>query len=89
MKLFRPIAATVLALFLLACSTTPDAESTPAGSPSTHAVIAALDDCGELQHEFDVAMTNVEAREPGDPAREVSFAYAKTALARMEALDCP
>jgi hypothetical protein len=45
-------------------------------------------DCGVLQMEFDQAMDNAEARQPGDPLRAISLDYGDAADARLEKLGC-
>ena len=58
------------------------------GSAPAYARIEAQTDCGKLHREFDIAMENVEGREPGDPYRRVSLSYAEAADARMREIGC-
>lgn len=58
------------------------------GNPAVYERIASLTSCTALQREFDIAYDNVEAREPGDPLREVSRSYGDAADNRMRELGC-
>jgi hypothetical protein len=69
-------------------SGTSDDTSGVQGNPDVYERIASETDCGVLQMEFDQAMDNAEARQPGDPLRAVSLDYADAADARLEELGC-
>lgn len=79
----RLIAA--LALLLVACADPPPEQL---GNPEVYTRIDTTSDCPTLQREFDVAMTNAEAREPGNEQRKISLAYAKAADARLKEVGC-
>jgi len=57
-------------------------------NPDVYERIGAETDCGVLQAEFDQAMDNAEARQPGDPLRDISLDYADAADARLEEVGC-
>lgn len=58
------------------------------GNPAVYERIAGLTSCTALQQEFDIAMDNAEARQPGDANREVSLSYANAADTRMQEIGC-
>ena len=62
-------------------------ENDPSSFPGSAAVYQRIEssrNCVALQREFDVAMTNAEAREPGHPLRAMSITYAEAANNRMK-----
>lgn len=65
-----------------------DDNSEVQGNPDVYERIEAETDCGVLQSEFDQAMNNAEARQPGDPLRDISLDYADAANARLEEVGC-
>lgn len=67
---------------------TPGDTSGVHGNPDVYQRIEAETDCGVLQAEFDQAMDNAEARQPGDPLRDISLDYADSADARLEEVGC-
>ena len=81
----RIAALLIVPLLLAACATD---EKPRVGNQAVYDRIDALTTCDELQTEFDTAMDNVERRQPGDPLRDVSLAYATYADARMRAGGC-
>lgn len=58
------------------------------GNPAVYARIESSTDCVGLQREFDVAMSNVESRDPGDELRAVSLSYGEAANNRMREIGC-
>jgi hypothetical protein len=58
------------------------------GDPAVYERIESEAECQALQGEFDQAMDNAEARQPGDPLPDVSLDYAEAADARLEEVDC-
>lgn len=44
--------------------------------------------CDTLQNVFNIAMDNVDRRQPGDELRKVSLSYANYANERMKILSC-
>lgn len=58
------------------------------GSAAVYARIDTETNCVNLQREFDIAMGNAEAREPGDDQRKVSLAYADAAYSRAREVGC-
>ena len=58
------------------------------GEESVYERIESLDDCTALQAEFDTAMSNAEARQPGDELRAASLDYAEAADDRMREVGC-
>lgn len=58
------------------------------GNSEVYERIASMTSCTELQREFDIAYDNVEAREPGDPLREISQSYGDAAHNRMQEVGC-
>jgi len=67
-------------------TTTTEARS---GNVEVYRRIDAMTTREQVQAEFDVAMENVNRREPGDPYRALSLDYAEYALDRQKALGCP
>lgn len=66
-------------------------ENDPSSRPGSAAVYRRIEsevDCVMLQREFDTAMTNVEARSPGDRLRDISLSYANAADSRMREVGC-
>lgn len=89
----------VLIAAVAGCGNTTNSDSSPidtaiennertTGNPDVYARIDSLTSCTALQREFDVAMDNAEAREPGDPARDLSLSYASAANTRMREVGC-
>lgn len=64
-----------------------DPSSRP-GSAAVYARIETESNCVALQREFDIAMDNTDAREPGDPQRDISSSYADAAYNRAEEVGC-
>ncbi|HWC11810.1 MAG TPA: hypothetical protein VG455_11360, partial [Acidimicrobiales bacterium] len=58
------------------------------GNPDVYRRIEATTDCAVLQAEFELAMDHAERRQPGDPLRKVSLAYAKAADERLGEVGC-
>ena len=58
------------------------------GKPAVYARIESMTSCTSLQREFDIAYDNVDAREPGDPLREISQSYGDAAHNRMREIGC-
>lgn len=58
------------------------------GDPAVYQRINASTDCQQLQREFDIAMTNAEAHNPGDRQRAISLSYADAADARLRKIGC-
>lgn len=58
------------------------------GSPAVWERIETGTDCAALQAEWDQAMDNAEARQPGDELRGLSLDYAAAASQRMRDLEC-
>lgn len=89
------IVSTLLVVTLAGCGADTDS-SDPAtdnnehsvGSPAVWARIENGTNCTALQREFDIAMDNAEARESGDPFRDLSLMYANAANDRMKEIDC-
>lgn len=67
-------------------SAPPAVESDGPGNQAVYDRINSTTDCGELQDEFDTAMTNAENRPAGE--RAVPMSYAEAADERMAALGC-
>jgi|RhiMethySRZTD1v2_1073278.scaffolds.fasta_scaffold1464910_2 hypothetical protein len=83
------LALVAFALIVLAgCGGDSSDPATRPGSPAVWARIENGTDCAALQSEFDTAMDNAEARESGDPYRDLSLDYAKAADDRMEEVGC-
>jgi hypothetical protein len=83
-------AAVTVALCVTGCSggkapSAPDDERP--GDPNIYLRIDSLTSCDGLEHEFEIAIDDAEARRPSDPLRESSLAYAEAAVDRMRALD--
>lgn len=80
----------LLALTFAGCggTTTSDDNERTTGNPAVYARIESSTSCTELQREFDIAMDNAEAREPGDPHRDLSLSYARAADNRMQEIGC-
>lgn len=80
---------TLAALLLVAAAACGGgSESSDPGDPAVYADIEATTDCGELQTGFDRNMSDVERREPGDPLRDVTMAYAEAYDAQMKEAGC-
>lgn len=82
-----------LAAVLTGCSGTssdPAVENNErtTGNPAVIARIENSTSCTGLQREFNTAMDNAEARQPGDPMRDLSMTYARAADNRMEEVGC-
>lgn len=75
---------------LVGCGSDPAIENNErsTGNPAVYARIESSTNCTKLQREFDTAMDNAEAREPGDPYRDLSLSYARAADNRMEEIGC-
>lgn len=58
------------------------------GNPAVFSRIESSTSCTALQREFDTAMDNAEARESGDPVRDISLSYARAADNRMKEVGC-
>lgn len=89
----------VLIVTLAGCGSTTSSDTTTTygtiennerttGNPEVYARIASLTSCTALQREFDIAMDNAEARESGDPYRDLSLSYANAANTRMQEIGC-
>ena len=92
----------LLTLFLTACAVTPTQRPSRAivdesrnepqnqrlGHPAVYAQIDSLNDCQQLQEEFNTAMGNAERRPPGDRNRKISLAYAEYAEQRKQDIGC-
>lgn len=87
MRLFT-ICLLVLTISGCGGTKTSDDNVRTTGNPAVYARIEASTSCTELQREFDIAMDTAEAREPGDPHRDLSLSYARAADNRMEELGC-
>lgn len=90
-----------VALALTGCTTTTTeptstddqavVDNDPSSRPGSDAVYARIEsstDCVGLQREFDVAMSNVESRDPGDELRLISLSYGEAANNRMREIGC-
>ena len=85
-----------IVVFIALCGIIAESEPSEPSEPSTDKKIGSAivyermdsSNCNELQKEFDLAMDNVEARQPGDYRRKVSTAYATYADARMRTIGC-
>jgi len=62
--------------------------STQIGEQGVYDSIDATSDCEALQNAFNIAMDNVERRQPGDELRKISLSYANYANDRMRNLSC-
>ena len=84
------LALALVALSLAGCGTSSSSDNNGQrdGSPAVWARIENGTDCAALQDEFDTAMDNAEARESGDPYRDLSMDYAEAADDRMEEIGC-
>ncbi len=80
--------ATFLALVVYSAVGCGGPNAEPPGNPDVYARIESSADCTALQAEFDVAMENVERRQPGDDYRRISLAYADAADRRMRTVGC-
>lgn len=83
----------VVSVLATACGSTGSTDSgvtdnTRTGNTAVYDRIDAMTDCTELQEQFDIAMDNADAREPGDPHRDLSLSYARAADNRMSELGC-
>ena len=82
----------VLLLTLAGCGSSSDPavenNERTVGNPAVISRIENSTSCTELQREFDIAMDNAEAREPGDPMRDLSMTYANAADNRMGEIGC-
>ena len=83
----------VLAFTLAGCggsSNDPAVENNErtVGNPAVISRIENSTSCTELQREFDIAMDNVDAREPGDPKRDLGMTYADAADNRLREIGC-
>lgn len=76
-----------LAVGMLINSSEP-AESEKIGSKIVYERIDSITNCKELQQEFNQAMDNAEARQPGDEFRKISIDYATYADNRMRIIGC-
>lgn len=90
-------AVAAAALVCSACGGSSSGDNTgassndPSSRPGSAAVYARIEsgtDCVALQREFDVAMDNVDSRQPGDEMRAVSESYAAAANNRMREIGC-
>lgn len=85
------IASAVIALVGCGSSTSDvDADNNvrTTGNPAVYQRIETSTSCVDLQREFDIAMDNAEARNPGDSHRDLSLSYARAADNRMDELGC-
>jgi len=83
----------IVVLFLMivgnnASNSTPQSTSTQIGEQGVYDSIDATSDCEALQNAFNIAMDNVERRQPGDELRKISLSYANYANDRMRSLSC-
>jgi len=79
----------VFLLFVLMIVTTDDdSQTSKLGEQQIYNSIDNTIDCKDLQEVFNIAMDNVERRQPGDELRKVSLSYATYANTRMNNLDC-
>ena len=69
-------------------STAVDNNERETGNPAVFSRIESSTSCTALQREFDTAMDNAEARESGDPLRNISLSYARAADNRMQEVGC-
>lgn len=69
-------------------TTAADNNERTIGNPAVYERISSSRNCTALQEEFDVAMDNAEARESGDPLRDISLSYANAANNRMREIGC-
>ena len=58
------------------------------GEPSVYERIDAMAACGELQHEFEIAMANVDRYPAGDERREIPLSYANAVVERQKEVYC-
>jgi len=58
------------------------------GEQSIYDSIDTTIDCDTLQNVYNIAMDNVERRQPGDELRKVSLSYATYTNTRMNNLGC-
>ena len=65
-----------------------DSSTNKLGEKSIYDNIDITTDCDALQNVYNIAMDNVERRQPGDELRKVSLSYATYANTRMNNLDC-
>lgn len=88
MRLFTICLLTLTFVAGCGSTTTPDDNTRTTGNPTVYARIESSTSCIALQREFDTAMDNAEAREPGDPHRDLSLSYARAADNRMQEIGC-
>jgi len=85
----------IIAVAILACSsatpklfTANDYMEEYGGNPNVYADILSMNDCANLQIQFDLADKNNEREEPGTPARRWTLGYMTAANNRMEEIGC-
>ena len=81
--------AIIMVVVLICVSSSDDIlTNTQIGEQVVYDSIDNTIDCEGLQNAFNIAMDNVERRQPGDELRKISFSYANYANERMKTLSC-
>ena len=81
-------ALSMIIVFMFLPSSDTTSTSTQIGEQSVYDSIDSTSDCEALQNAFNIAMDNVERRQPGDELRKISLSYANYANDRMRSLSC-
>lgn len=83
-----PCAVALFLGFGILIGANDDSATTLIGAQFVYDEIDTITNCNALQTKFDIAMDNVEHKQPGNKFREISLSYAKYIDKRLEKLGC-